>query len=153
MAMPKTKKKAPRAAPRVKRGGKLASPGWDGWEEWTGEQIHRHREVCRNFYYENFKPADLYQAVYKWMESSDDYTKEQIRCVKAAPGHVIGTTAGIIAHTLMDGAPDYVERENEYWENLPGTGGSKRPLTQFLKERIEISIDTPRSKLRDGRKH
>jgi len=137
----KVKKKAPRAAPRVKRGGKLASPGWDGWEEWTGEQIHRHREFCRSFYYENFKPADLYQAAFKWMEQSGEYSKEQIKHAKAAPGHALSVTAGILAHTLMDGAPDYSEKENEFWESLPGTQGSKRPITEFLKKRIEHAID------------
>lgn len=140
MAMPKTKKKAPRAAPRIKRGGKLASPSWDGWESWTGEQIHRHREFCRSFYYENFKPADLYQAVFKWMEQSGEYTKEQVKQAKAAPNTAMSVTAGILAHTLMDGAPAYSEKENEYWESLPGTMGSKRPITVFLKERIDIAI-------------
>jgi len=141
MAMPKTKKKAPRAAPRIKRGGKIASPSWDGWEEWTGQAIHKHRETCRSFYYENFKPADLYQAVFKWMERSGEYTKEQIKQAKAAPNLAMSVTAGIIAHTLMDGAPDYSEKENEYWESLPGTMGSKKPVTVFLKERIEHAID------------
>jgi len=140
MAMPKTKKKAPRAAPRIKRGGKIASPSWDGWEEWTGQAIHKHRETCRSFYYENFKPADLYQAVFKWMERSGEYTKEQIKQAKAAPNLAMSVTAGIVAHTLMDGAPDYSEKENEYWESCPGTMGSKRPVTVFLKERIEVAI-------------
>ncbi len=138
--MPKTKKKAPRAAPRVKRGNKVSSPTWDGWENWSGEQIHRHRDFCRNFYYENFKASDLYQAIFKWMAQSGEYTKEQIRQAKAAPNTALSVTAGCLAHTLMDGAPDYVERENEFWESLPGTQGSKRPLTTFLKERIEIAI-------------
>ena len=137
----KVKKKAPRAAPRIKRGGKLASPSWDGWEDWTGEQIHRHRETCRGFYYENFKPADLYQAVFKWMEQSGEYTKEQIKQAKAAPNVAMSVTAGILSHTLLDGAPDYSEKENEYWESLPGTMGSKRPITVFLKERIEVAIE------------
>ena len=141
MAMPKTKKKAPRAAPRIKRGGKIASPSWDGWEEWTGQAIHKHRETCRSFYYDNFKPADLYQAVFKWMEQSGEYSKEQIKHAKAAPGHALSVTAGILAHTLMDGAPDYSELENEFWESRPGTQGSKRPITEFLKKRIEHAID------------
>jgi hypothetical protein len=137
----KVKKKAPRSAPRVKRGGKLASPGWDGWEEWTGQQIHRHREFCRAFYYENFKPADLYQAVFKWMERSGEYTKEQVKHAKAAPSSSLSVTAGIVAHTLLDGAPDYNEKENAYWESLPGTMGSKKPVSEFLKKCIERAID------------
>ena len=137
----KPKKKVVRGAPRVKRGAKLASPSWDGWEEWTGEQIHRHREFCRSFYYENFKPADLYLAVYKWMESSGDYTKEQIKHAKSAPNSALSVTAGIVAHTLLDGAPDYNEKENEFWESLPGTSGSKKPVSMFLKARVERAIE------------
>jgi len=136
----KVKKKAPRAAPRIKRGGKIASPGWEGWEEWTGEQIHRHREICRAFYYENFKPADLYQGVFKWMEASGEYSKQQIKQAKAAKASEMSVTAGIVARILLDGAPDYSEKENEFWESLPGTMGSKKPITEFLKKRIERAI-------------
>ena len=136
----KVKKKAPRAAPRVKRGGKLASPSWEGWEDWTGEHIHRHRETCRAFYYENFKPADLYQGVFKWMETSGEYTKQQIKQAKAAKTSEMSVTAGIVARTLLDGAPDYSDKENAYWESLPGTSGSKKPVTEFLKKRVENAI-------------
>lgn len=141
MALPKsTKKKTVRSAPRVKRGGKLASPGWEGWEEWTGEQIHRHREVCRSFYYDNFKPADLYAFIFSWMAKTGDYTKQQIAQAKAAPNYILSVTAGISCKTLLDGAPDYNEKENAYWESLAGTIGSKRPVTDFIKQRIEEAI-------------
>ena len=140
MAIPKTKKKAPRAAPRVKRGGKLASPGWEGWEDWDGQSIHRHREFCRSFYYENFKPADLYAFIFQWMTKSGEYTKEQIKQAKAAPNYILSVTAGISCKQLLDGAPDYSEKENAYWESLPGTLGSKKPVTDFIKKRIEEAI-------------
>ena len=136
----KPKKKVVRGAPRIKRGAKLTSPGWEGWEEWTGEQIHRHREFCRSWLYENFKPADLYPYVYKWMEASE-YTKEQVKQAKAAPASAVSVTAGIIAKQLLEGMPDYVERENEYWESLPGTMGSKKPVSEFLKKRIDSAIE------------
>ena len=142
MAIPKkTKKKTVRGAPRIKRGGKLASPGWEGWEEWTGEQIHRHREICRSFYYENFKPADLYAFVFQWMTQGGEYTKEQIKHAKAAPASCISVTAGIQCKILLDGAPDYNEKENAYWESLPGTMGTKKPLSDFVKKRIEQAIE------------
>ena len=141
MAIPKTKRKAPRAAPRVKRGGKLSSPGWDGWEQWEGEQIHRHRETCRQFYYDNFKPADLHALTFKWMAQTGEYTKEQIKNAKAAPSYILSITAGISAKQLLDGAPDYVEKENQYWESLAGTMGSKRPISEFIKKRIDEAIE------------
>jgi len=141
MALPKArKKKAVRGAPRVKRGSKLAAPSWDGWENWNGEQIHRQRETCRSFYYENFKPADLYLSVFKWMKANG-YTADQIKKAKSAPSSKMSITAGIIASTLLDGAPDYSEKENDYWESLAGTMGSKEPMSNFLKRRIEIAIE------------
>jgi len=140
MAMPKTKKKAPRAAPRVKRGGKLTSPGWDGWEEWTGEQIHRHREYCRSFYYENYKPVDLYPAIYTWMEQ-EGYTKEQIKHAKAVPSAFTSITAAIVAQCFLDGAPDYVKKEDEFWQSLPGTMGPKKGPSEWLKKSIEKYIE------------
>lgn len=140
MALPKsTKKKTVRAAPRVKRGNKLTAPSWDGWEDWTGEQIHRHREYSRGWLYENYKPADLYPFVFKWM-TANGYSKEQIKQAKSAPSSTLSVTAGIIAKQLLEGMPDYVDRENQYWESLPGTIGSKKPVTEFLKKRIELSI-------------
>jgi hypothetical protein len=74
------------------------------------------------------------------METSGDYTKEQVKQAKAAPNHAMSVTAGIVARTLLDGAPDYSEKENAHWESLPGTTGSKKPVTEFLKKRVENAI-------------
>ena len=140
MAIPKrTKKKTVRGAPRIKRGNKLTEPSWEGWEEWPGEQYHRAAQSARAWYYENYKPVDLYPAVWKWMEQND-YTKEQIRQAKAAPSHELSITAGITAKLLMNGMPDYNEKHDKYWESLPGTMGNTAPASKFLKARIERAI-------------
>ena len=135
----KPKKKVVRGAPRIKRGNKLTEPSWEGWEEWTGEQFHRAAQHARAWYYENYKPADLYPAVWKWMEQND-YTKEQLKQAKAAPSHELSITAGITAKLLMNGMPDYNEKHDKYWESLPGTMGNTAPVTKFLKARIERAI-------------
>ena len=67
MALSKKKRKPVRGAPRIRRGGKLADPSWEGWEEWSGEKYHRFAQATRDFYYQNFKPADLYPFVWTWM--------------------------------------------------------------------------------------
>ena len=135
----KPKKKVVRGAPRIKRGNKLTEPSWEGWEEWTGEQYHRAAQSARSWYYENYKPADLYPAVWKWMEQND-YTKEQLKQAKAAPSHELSITAGITAKLLMNGMPDYNEKHDKYWESLPGTMGNVAPASKFLKARIERAI-------------
>jgi len=135
----KPKKKVVRGAPRIKRGNKLTEPSWEGWSEWTGEQYHRAAQSARAWYYENYKSADLYPAVWKWMEQND-YTKEQLRQAKAAPSHELSITAGITAKLLMNGMPDYNEKHDKYWESLPGTMGNVAPASKFLKARIERAI-------------
>ncbi len=142
MAIPKkTKKKVVRGAPRIKRGNKLTEPSWEGWEEWSGEQFHRAAQHARAWYYENFKPVDLYPAVWQWM-GLNGYTKEQIKQAKAAPSYELSITGSITAKLLMNGMPDYNEKHDKYWESLPGTMGNTAPVSKFLKERIERAIAT-----------
>ncbi len=142
MAIPrKTKKKVARGAPRIKRGNKLTEPSWEGWEEWTGERFHRASQHARAWYYENFKPVDLYPAVWDWM-AKNDYSKEQIKYAKAAPSHELSITGSITAKLLMNGMPDYNKKHDEYWDSLPGTMGNTAPASKFLKERIQRAIDS-----------
>ena len=96
----KPKKKVVRGTPRIKRGAKLTEPSWEGWEEWTGEQFHRAAQHARDWYYQNYKPIDLYPAVEAWM-SKNDYTPEQVKQVKAAPTHALSITAGITGITIF----------------------------------------------------
>jgi hypothetical protein len=141
VAIPKkTRKKVVRGAPRIKRGNKLTEPSWEGWEEWTGEQYHRAAQSARAWYYENFKPVDLYPAVWEWMKNND-YSKDQIKQAKSAPSHELSVTAGITAKLLLNGMPDYNKKHDEYWQSLPGTMGNTAPATKFLKERIERAIE------------
>ena len=135
----KTKKKQPRAASRIKRGAKLTEPSWDGWEEWDGQTFHRAKDAARAWYYENFKPQDLYPSIWAWMKEQD-YSKEDIKNAKSAPAYVLSVTAAIVAKMLLRGMPDYNEKHAQYWESLPGTMGELAPTTQFLKKRIDDAI-------------
>ena len=54
-----TKRKKSRANPHIKRGDKLKAPSWEGWEEWSGEQFHRHKDRSRDFYYTNYKKYSI----------------------------------------------------------------------------------------------
>ena len=137
----KPKKKVVRGAPRLKRGAKLSEPSWEGWQEWTGLDYHKYRQRTSAFYYENYKPADLYPAVFVWM-AENDYTKEQIKHAKSAPASALSVTAGITCKMLLNGMPDTNPKHDEYWASCPGTIGDKvTPVTDFVKKRIEHAID------------
>ena len=144
--MPKTKKKAPRAAPRLKRGGKLAEPKWDDLEKMTGAKIHAHRRFVHSWYYENFKPAELYAFVAEWM-IKEEYSKEEVKAVKAAPNSALSITAAIVARMDMMGAPRLAKPEADHWLSLPGTMGELKCSIDFLKESVEKYIEAGKDKV------
>ena len=146
MAMPKTKKKAPRAAPRLKRGGKLAEPNWDDLEKMTGAKIHAYRRFVHSWYYENFKPAELYSFVAEWM-LKEEYSKEDVKAVKAAPNSALSITAAIVARMDMMGAPRLSKPEADHWLSLPGTMGELKCSIDFLKESVEKYIEAGKDKV------
>ena len=148
MALPKTKRKKPRAAPRIQRGAKLQEPNWDGWEDWTGEQIHKHRRHTHSWYYEHFKPADLYAFVPDWM-ADNDYSKDDIKALKAAPGRALSITASIVARMDMKGAPRFSDKEAAHWESLPGTMGELNSSIPFLKKAVTEAIEEGRVALKE----
>ena len=149
MAIPKkTKKRPPRAAVRVKRGNKLVAPSWEGWEEWSGEKFHRFRQATNAWYYENFKPVDLWPAVFEWMKTQE-YTSAQIKLAKAAPPYCISVVAAINCKMLLAGMPDINPKEDEYWQTLPGTMGNTQPASKFIRKRLEIAMTEGAQALKD----
>ena len=148
MAIKVTKRKKNRATPHIKRGDKLQAPKWEGWQEWTGEEFHRHKDRSREFYYSNYKAADLYPHTYKWM-ADNGYTKDDITKIKAAPLHSLSITAAICAKQLLDGMPDFNQKEDDYWQTLAGTMGNTQPVSLFLKKRIKQAIEAGTLVLKD----
>ena len=135
----KPKKKVVRGAPRIKRGAKLTEPSWEGCLEWDGATYHKFRQHTHAWYYENYKPADLWPAVFSWM-AENDYSKEQIKQAKAAPNSALSITAGIVSKMILNGMPDYHKAHDEHWQSCPGTGGEIKPASEFLHKRCERAI-------------
>ena len=138
MALAK-KRKAIKRAPS-KRGAKLESPKWDGWEKLSGEDFHRKKEGARSFYYENYQAKDLYAFVFSWM-AKNGYTNEDIKLAKLPPDHMLSVTCAICCKLLLDGMPDFYQKEDDYWQTLAGTGGNITPVSDFIKKRIAETIE------------
>lgn len=134
MAAPKKKKAS---APR--RGSKkLQAPSFDNWQDLDGAQFHRLKTSVNDFYYTNFKHTDTIEWCFQWMRSND-YTKDEIQSAKKAIKHE--QVLGVRCKMLLDGCPDYNEKEQEYWQSCAGTTGDIQPMTNWIKDKIATAID------------
>ena len=137
----KPKKKLVRGTPRVKRGAKISEPSWEGCLEMSGENYHKYRRDSSSFYYQNYKPADLYPSIFKWMEEIGGYSEEDVASAKNAPNSALSVTGGIYARMMLNGMPDTNPKHDAHWAKMPGCmGDTVKPVSDFLHSQIEISI-------------
>ena len=84
------------------RAVKDTSPNWEGCENWSGDQFHKHFRNAMDYYrlesdIKTYKPI-----VVKWMEGQG-CTKADIAAIKKVKDNRISTTMGAIAHCLLRG--------------------------------------------------
>ena len=117
----------------------LLAPSWAGCESWGGAQYHQHMRNARRHYYTSAKSSELISAVFNWMKD-EGYTKDEIRAAKAAPAYILGTNTGILCRLLLDGMMDFHQEHANYWDDLPGTGGTLEPVSSFIKPVVTRAI-------------
>jgi hypothetical protein len=137
----KVPKKKARLAPSVRQGSKVKGPSFEGWENWSGEQFHRAVRSARDFYYDNYKPADLLPEVLAWMKENG-YKADDAKSVKAAG---VNITVSIYCKLLRSGMPDYNKAHDEYWQSLAGTLNPIKPVTAHIKSSLELAIANGKS--------
>jgi hypothetical protein len=132
MARKKTKAQL---APR-RKAGKLAGPSFDGWEKLEPAAFGRLERAAVDFYYQEYKPADIIPYFFMWM-SENGYDKKQVAAAKKGN---VRPTSGTYARILLDGCPDYNEEYAKYWTSLPGTGDTLKPHSHYLHKWAEEAI-------------
>lgn len=121
------KKNKIKIVPR-RRGGKLAGPSFDNWQNLSPEAFGKLQRASYDFYYHEYKNSDIVVNFYDWM-TENGYSKTQVQEAKKAQ---INSTAGIYARMLKDGCPDYNEEYAKYWTSLEGTGDQLGSYSDFL---------------------
>ena len=136
------KRKAKRAPSR--RSQPSQEPTWENWEELTGEQYHRKRSASHQWYYQTYKPSDLYPFAFQWMEKNG-YSKDDIKAAKSAEQWRIGQVLAINCRLMLQGMPDFNQKEDDYWQTLAGTMGNVRPVTEFIRKQLKTVIEVGRT--------
>ena len=131
-------------ARRVTAADKLLEPKWDGWEDMTGQEYHHFKQSTQSWYYHTFKPDELAKHTFEWMKNNG-YSKEDIKCAKAVPSYVIGTTTHITCRMLTNGMPDFNLREDDHWQSLSGTMGKIKPSIEWVRIGVAKGIEKGKS--------
>ena len=79
----------------------------------------------------------------------DFYSKDDIKAAKAADYFVISSTAAILCRMLLQGMPDFNQKEDDYWQTCPGTTGNVRPCSEWIKVRIAEAIEKGKISLKE----
>ena len=132
MAVKKKKTSAPRRGNK-----KIMAPSFDNWEKLDGVDFHRLKMSVNDFYYRNFKHTDTIEWCFQWM-NQNEYTKQEVQNAKKAIKHE--QVLGVRCKMLLDGCPDFNQKEDDYWQSCAGTGGNIRPMTEWIKDKIEKAI-------------
>ena len=119
-----------------------------GWEDMTGEEFHRLKTNARYFYYEHVPHKNLESCFKKYLKSQK-YNKKDISLIMSG---YMPSTIGVLCKLLESGCPDYNEKENDYWQSLPGTSGEIQPLSEYIKERIDKMYEEGKEKKQEDHK-
>ena len=122
-------------APR-RKGGKLAGPSFEGWENMDPAAFGKLQRAAVSFYYNECKTADIMINIYKWMEQNG-YSKKEVAAAKKA---YISPTIACYASIMLDGCPDYNPAYAEYWSSLAGTSGELKPHSEFLHKHLKEAV-------------
>jgi len=131
----KSKKKVP--LKRIRKRG-LQAPGFENWENLDGAKFHALKRHNNDFWYMNYKHNENIEHMFTWMKENG-YSKTDISSAKKAAK--FEGLVGIYCRMLLDGCPDYNEKEQEYWQSCPGTTGSIKPMTVYIKSKITELIE------------
>jgi len=142
------KKRVTPVAPRVRKGAKIQGPSFTGWETWTGEQYHIAQRDAKDFYYQNYKPADLLADAWAWMKEN----KYSVGDIRSAKAHGVTVSVSILCKLLRIGMPDYNPVFAEYWEGLAGTAGKVEPHSVFIRKQLAKSIQRGKSIVEEEKK-
>lgn len=127
-----------KSAPRRKKGG--ADARFENSLSLSGAEFHRLRNSSVQYYYTEFKIADLLGDLYAWMKDAG-YSANDIRRIKTMGTDGLSVVA-VYARCLRSGMPDYHEAHAEYWDSLDGTVGALRPVSDHIRETVDKVLHT-----------
>ena len=124
---------------KMKTGGVTKEPTYEGSDKLSGEEYSGLKRSAMDYYRLTKKSADYKNYTLEYIQTSKWSNKYDI--VGKNPDNRFNATLGALCRMLSKGMVDVHPEYNTYWEGLPGTSGTPRPLTFFVEEQIRELYD------------
>lgn len=130
MAVAKKKK----VARRIK--GLNSEPKWDSWEKLSPMEFGRLCNAASEYYRLDCKSSDYKKYVVDYCKASDQWKDYASKFSKIPDGRYNSVVGGLCRQASL-GRPDVHEEYNKYWESLPGTMGTPKPLSETINKFLD----------------
>jgi len=119
---------------------KNGEPQWDDLETITPEDFGRRKHYAFEFYRLEYKSSDYKKWVLDYVSTSDKWKKHKKAISKSADSGFNGTL-GSVCRMRLKGMPDLHEPYKKYWEELAGTTGELKPVSEFIDTQLKLMLE------------
>lgn len=119
---------------------KSAEPKWDDYEKLSGAEYGRRKQYALEFYRFEYKSSDFKKFVMEYVSNNDDW-KEHKKTLSKNPDSAFNGTLGSVCRMRNLGMPDLYKPYAEHWDQLPGTTGEVKPVSEFINKHLNELLE------------
>lgn len=121
----------------VARRTKGSEPDYNDVDKLEGKAYGDFKSAAMEHYRLEYKSSDYKQYTIDYIEkvAYGDW-KDHLSVIKKNPDSSFGCTLGGLCRMRTRGLADSNEEYNKYWENLPGTMGTPKPISEFINKNL-----------------
>lgn len=121
------------------KAGITKEPDYADSAKLSGEEYSKLRRSAMDYYRLNKKSADYKNYTLDYVKNSKWSNKYEI--IQKNPDNAFNATLGALCRMLSKGMAPVHAEYNAYWESLPGTMGTPKPLTFFVEDQLQGLFD------------
>jgi len=119
----------------------LKEPDFAGSEKLSGQDYGRLRTGGMDYYRLTKNSSDYKKYVMEYVKGNPTWAGKADTIAKNADGR-FNCTLGGLCRMLTKGMADTHQEYNTYWESLPGTMGTPKPLTFFVNDQLKMLLES-----------
>jgi len=130
---------------------KLLEPDISKASELDGPTFGRLKDSCYNFYRMEFKGSDYKNWIVAYCKSSPEW-KDKVKSISKNPEFRYSSTLGTSCKLLHKGFPDLHKPYAKHWDELPGTMGQLKPMSEWVNKELKQLVETGNKVIEEKKK-